>query len=543
MTEQLAPVVEIHDLSLQVSEFTLAPLSFTIHPGECLGVVGESGSGKSLLAKALAGILPKQVNMQGSYVFHNDAERYLLDSQMSPHFKKLRGRSLGYVFQEPMTALNPSMRCGKQVDEVLMLHTALTGVKRKEKILALFKEVQLPSPEEVYQKYPHQLSGGQRQRVVIAMAMITRPALLIADEPTTALDVTVQNSVVNLFRTLLKRYKPALLFISHDLPLVSQLADKLLVLEKGSLQAYGSLHEVIHETKSVYTRQLIANAPIFQPTIYQHRNHKHAAQLVVAEDVEKSYVQSGLWPFRSKRSFQALHPLSFKLYAGESVGIVGESGSGKTTLSRVVMQLLDHDKGQLHYYTRKGEKLHVGSKRFRKRIQLIFQDPMASLNPRRTISSTLREVLVIHFPQLSARERREQVRELLNQVELDTSFLNRYPHELSGGQRQRVCIARALATDPEILICDEAVSALDVTVQSGIIKLLAALQREHQLTLFFVSHDLEVVRMLCERVLILKEGRVVETGKTEAIFRAPHTEYTKELLASIPKLNAPRWMR
>lgn len=543
MIKPVPPVIKVDELSLHVGDFRLAPLSFTIRPGECLGVVGESGSGKSLLAKALAGILPNQVTMHGSYVFYKDSERYLIESKNSPYFTKLRGSRVGYVFQEPMTALNPAMRCGTQVDEALRRHTSLSAKERKIKILELFEEVQLPIPEQVYQKYPHQLSGGQRQRVVIAMAMITRPALLIADEPTTALDVTVQDSVVKLFRTLLKRYRPALLFISHDLPLVSQLADTLLVLEKGEVQAYGSLHEVLEETKSVYTRQLIANAPIFQPQLYSKRKGGMPIRLVVAEGIEKSYVQAGLWPFRARQSFQALHPVSFTLNAGESVGIVGESGSGKTTLSRVVMQLLQHDKGQMHYYNREGEILKSGSKRFRKRIQLVFQDPMASLNPGITVAGTLKEVLKIHFSALSASERGEKVRQLLLQVELDESFLNRYPHELSGGQRQRVCIARALATDPEILICDEAVSALDVTVQSGIIKLLAELQRKHQLTLLFVAHDLEVVRMLCERVIILKEGQVVESGETEAIFRNPQTAYTRKLLASIPKLNAPEWMR
>ena len=543
MKKNVTQVLEVNELGVSVGEFTLEPLTFTIEPGKCLGVVGESGSGKSLLARALAGILPKQVAMQGSYRINHGSHDFVIDNQDSPVLKELRGQAFGYVFQEPMTALNPAMRCGKQVDEVLMLHTTLNAKERREKILQLFGEVQLPDPAQVYGKYPHQLSGGQRQRVVIAMAMITQPTLLIADEPTTALDVTVQDSVVKLFRSLLKRYKPALLFISHDLPLVSQLADDLLVLKNGKVQAYGPLNTVINETASAYTRQLVSDAPIFQSRLYSHNDKTETPELIVAESVEKSYVDAGFWPFRAKRYFQALYPASFSVQAGESVGIVGESGSGKTTLSRVILQLLEQDKGQLRFFDRDGIALIPGSKKFRKRVQLVFQDPMASLNPQKTVSATLKEVVHIHFPDLSKRKQQDRIDFLLRQVELDDSFLHRYPHELSGGQRQRICIARALATEPEVLICDEAVSALDVTVQSGIIKLLARLQQSHHLTLLFVSHDLEVVRMLCERVLILKEGRIVESGDTEKVFQYPETAYTKKLLASVPKLNAPKWMR
>ncbi len=543
MKDSLTHVLEVNELSLHVGAFNLEPLSFSIAPGKCLGVVGESGSGKSLLAKALAGILPKQVAMQGSYTVNLDAQTYTINSQGSPHLRYLRGQAFGYVFQEPMTALNPAMRCGKQVDEVLMLHSQLDVKDRKQKIIQLFNEVQLPAPEQVYRKYPHQLSGGQRQRVVIAMAMITQPALLIADEPTTALDVTVQDSVVKLFRNLLNRYRPALLFISHDLPLVSQIADDLLVLKNGAVQAFGSLDKVINESTSAYTRQLVSDAPIFQPRLYTKAETPKTDELIVAESIEKSYVEEGFWPFRAKKYFQALYPASFHVRAGESVGIVGESGSGKTTLSRVIIQLLEQDKGEIKFFDRAGGLLTPSSKKFRKRVQLVFQDPMASLNPQKTTYATLKEVLQIHFPNLTKNAQQERVDFLLRQVELDGSFLHRYPHELSGGQRQRICIARALATEPEVLICDEAVSALDVTVQSGIIKLLAKLQRSHHLTLLFVSHDLEVVRMLCERVLILKEGKIVESGETETVFQTPKTAYTKKLLDSVPKLNAPKWMR
>lgn len=543
MKKNVAQVLEVNELALNVGEFSLEPLTFTIEPGKCLGVVGESGSGKSLLAKALAGILPKQVSMEGSYRINHGSHNFVIDNKESPALKILRGRAFGYVFQEPMTALNPAMRCGKQVDEVLVLHTTLNAKERREKILQLFGEVQFPDPAQVYGKYPHQLSGGQRQRVVIAMAMITQPTLLIADEPTTALDVTVQDSVVKLFRSLLQRYKPALLFISHDLPLVSQLADDLLVLKNGRVQAYGSLDTVINESESDYTRQLVSDAPIFQPRLYSKKAKVNAAELIVAESIEKSYVEQGFWPFRAKRFFQALYPASFSVQSGESVGIVGESGSGKTTLSRVILQLLEQDKGQIKFFDCNGIALMPGSKKFRKRVQLVFQDPMASLNPQKTVSATLKEVVHIHFPDLTKKAQQDRIDFLLKQVELDDSFLQRYPHELSGGQRQRICIARALATEPEVLICDEAVSALDVTVQSGIIKLLAKLQQTHHLTLLFVSHDLEVVRMLCERVLILKEGKIVESGDTEKVFQYPETAYTKKLLASVPKLNAPKWMR
>lgn len=542
MTKQLESAITLKNFGVKIGNFQLEPLSLDVKRGECLGIVGESGSGKSLLAKAIAGILPADASICGEYFFQTSADCWHITHAHAKAYDFLRGKRIGYVFQEPMTALNPSIWCGSQVDEVLKQHTLLDRKTRRQKVLSIFDEVQLPNPTEVYNKYPHQLSGGQRQRVIIAMAMINEPEVLIADEPTTALDVTVQAKVMELFSRLLKKYRPALLFISHDLPLVSQLADNLLVLKEGRLQEHGSLERILQKTESVYTRKLLENAPIFQKDLYSVRSQGSLCPLIKAEGLHKVYKGQGIWPFCESHDFLALKNLSFTIYAGDAVGIVGESGSGKTTLSRVVMQLLAHEKGQIDFFDKSGNLLKCTGRNFRKRVQLVFQDPLASLNPGFTVYKTLAEAVGFHFPDLTGKEKKARVVELLEQVELDADYMMRYPHQLSGGQRQRICIARALAGEPAILVCDEAVSALDVTVQAEVVALLAQLQKQRGLTLLFVSHDLEVVRMLCNRVLILKSGEIVEQGETKKLFAHPQTAYTRQLLKAIPQLAKPQWM-
>ena len=542
MTKQLESAITLKNFGVKIGNFQLEPLSLDVKRGECLGIVGESGSGKSLLAKAIAGILPVDASICGEYFFQTSADCWHITHAHAKAYDFLRGKRIGYVFQEPMTALNPSIRCGSQVDEVLKQHTLLDRKTRRQKVLSIFDEVQLPNPTEVYNKYPHQLSGGQRQRVIIAMAMINEPEVLIADEPTTALDVTVQAKVMELFSRLLKKYRPALLFISHDLPLVSQLADNLLVLKEGRLQEHGSLERILQKTESVYTRKLLENAPIFQKALYSVRSQGSLCPLIKAEGLHKVYKGQGIWPFCESHDFLALKNLSFTIYAGDAVGIVGESGSGKTTLSRVVMQLLAHEKGQIDFFDKSGNLVKCTGRNFRKRVQLVFQDPLASLNPGFTVYKTLAEAVGFHFPDLTGKEKNARVVELLEQVELDADYMMRYPHQLSGGQRQRICIARALAGEPAILVCDEAVSALDVTVQAEVVALLAQLQKQRGLTLLFVSHDLEVVRMLCNRVLILKSGEIVEQGETKKLFAHPQTAYTRQLLKAIPQLAKPQWM-
>lgn len=542
MTKQLESAITLKNFGVKIGNFQLEPLSLVVKRGECLGIVGESGSGKSLLAKAIAGILPADASICGEYFFQTSADCWHITHAHAKAYDFLRGKRIGYVFQEPMTALNPSIRCGSQVDEVLKQHTLFSRKVRRQKVLSIFDEVKLPNPTEVYNKYPHQLSGGQRQRVIIAMAMINEPEVLIADEPTTALDVTVQAKVMELFSRLLKKYRPALLFISHDLPLVSQLADNLLVLKEGRLQEHGSLERILQKTESVYTRKLLENAPIFQKALYSVRSQGSLCPLIKAEGLHKVYKGQGIWPFCESHDFLALKNLSFTIYAGDAVGIVGESGSGKTTLSRVVMQLLAHEKGQIDFFDKSGNLVKCTGRNFRKRVQLVFQDPLASLNPGFTVYKTLAEAVGFHFPDLTGKEKNARVVELLEQVELDADYMMRYPHQLSGGQRQRICIARALAGEPAILVCDEAVSALDVTVQAEVVALLAQLQKQRGLTLLFVSHDLEVVRMLCNRVLILKSGEIVEQGETKKLFAHPQTAYTRQLLKAIPQLAKPQWM-
>lgn len=525
-------------------------LSFDLHEGQTLAIVGESGSGKTLSSLALMGLLPKSLNLSGSLLFKGKELSGLEESEWT----KLRGKEIAMVFQEPMSALNPSMKCGKQVAEILKVHGQDKGLK--ERVIELFKKVELPRLEEMYHSYPHQLSGGQKQRVVIAMAIANNPALLIADEPTTALDVSVQASILELLKKLQTEFQMAMIFISHDLGVVKRIADQVLVMYQGVLKEQGSAEQIFMSPQDPYTKGLIACKP--GPHTYYRRlplvqdfllGHVHDLEQIDPEQKEQIALsrtkQSPILSIRaldkryaSKKGIlgktqwvDAVKALDLDLYPGESLGLVGESGSGKSTIGRIIVGLEKAQAGQLFY---EGKDVSGFSKREWRRlnrdIQIIFQDPYGSLNPRISVGESIAEVLRVNG-HLRKEEAWQTALDLLEKVGLLKDYAQRYPHEFSGGQRQRIGIARALALKPKLLVCDESVSALDVSVQAQILNLLNDLKEEFGFTYLFISHDLQVVRYFCDRVVVLKNGVLLEEGLAEALFRAPQEEYTARLIA------------
>ena len=441
----------------------------------------------------------------------------------------IRGDEVAMIFQEPMTALNPVMTCGDQLDELLAEHTGLNRNERRSKTLAMFEAVKLPEPERIFASYPHQLSGGQRQRIMIAMALILEPKLLIADEPTTALDVTTQAEVLALIKTLQRERGTAVLFITHDMGVVAEIADRVIVLQHGKQVEAGDKEQVLRFPKEAYTQMLIASVPGIEPPA-ERQTHAGRALLTVSE-LGKTYTSGG-W-FQKKRSTEAAKAVTLNLHPGETVGIVGESGSGKSTVARCITRLIDPTTGvmrlgetQLDGVTRDSLKLA------RKRIQIIFQDPYRSLDPRQRVGDAIIEG-PLNFG-LSRESAMARARELMGLVRLSPDVLTRYPNEFSGGQRQRISIARALALDPEVLICDEAVSALDVSVQAQVLKLLEEIQSKLNLAILFITHDLRVAAQICDRILVMQKGIVVEQGATRDVFTAPQHAYTQRLLASAP---------
>ncbi|SZD71993.1 Glutathione import ATP-binding protein GsiA [Candidatus Ornithobacterium hominis] len=547
-------ILEINQLFISFNGFqAVKHLTFDIHEKEILGIVGESGSGKSLTSLAIKGILPKSAKIAGEILYCKESEKVNLLQR-----KEANGK-ISMIFQEPMTSLNPSIKCGHQVAESLEVHAQLSKKERKLKVITLFEDVLLPHPERIYEAYPHQISGGQKQRVMIAMALASNPELLIADEPTTALDVTVQKSILELLKHLRETKNLSIIFISHDLGVVSQLCDRVLVMYKGEKVEEGSVDEIFLSPEKSYTKGLIACRPQLGanlhrlPTVSDFLKNsdfspKEKNVSIEEEKIERIYNQAPLLEFNhvekffydsdwdsKNKFFKALENINFKLYKGESLGLVGESGSGKTTLSRALLMLQPPTHGQIIY---KGKDLtQLPSKelrKLRKEIQIIFQDPNSSLNPTQTIEEILTTPLKIHQISQNANERKEIATELLNKVNLPQSSLNKYPHEFSGGQRQRIGIARALAVQPELIVCDESVSALDVSVQAQVLNLLNDLQDEFNLTYLFVSHDLSVVRHFCNRLLVLQKGRIVESGMAKSIYKNPKEKYTKELINAIP---------
>jgi peptide/nickel transport system ATP-binding protein len=501
--------------------------SLAIGRGEVLCLVGESGSGKSVTAHAVMGLLPKGQLAPVAGRIALEGEDLL---QAGPaRLRRLRGARMAMVFQEPMTALNPVMRCGRQIDELLAAHTALSPAGRRARILEALREVRLPDPERVFAAYPHELSGGQRQRIMIAMALALEPALLIADEPTTALDVTTQARILRLIRALQRRHGTAVLFITHDFGVVAEIADRVAVMQAGRIVEAGAREDVLLRPAHPYTRRLLAAVPSLVPR--PPRPPPPGPPLLRVTDLGKTYRRRGL--LGPGPETVAAEGVELELRRGETLGLVGESGSGKTTVARCVARLIAPGRGRIELGGAEIGGLSPRALRpFRRRIQVVFQDPYRSLNPRRTVGQSIVEGPInFGVPRAEALER---ARRLMGLVGLEPASLDRYPHQFSGGQRQRVCIARALAMEPELLVADEPVSALDVSVQAQVLELLDAVRDRLGLALLFVTHDLRVAARLCDRIAVMRAGRVVEAGPAAELFARPRHAYTQELLAAAP---------
>jgi peptide/nickel transport system ATP-binding protein len=498
-------------------------ISFNVQRGETLAIVGESGSGKSVTSLAIMGLLDKKKSkIEGNIDFE--------------------GKRISMIFQEPMTALNPVMKCGKQMME--------TGIS-KEKCLSLFEEVLLPDVQKAFNSYPHQLSGGQRQRVMIAMALALEPDILIADEPTTALDVTVQKAVLDLMKQLQKKYDIGIIFITHDLGVVHQIADKVAVIYKGEIVEEASNEEIFSNPQNPYTKGLLASRPPLDKRpkrlstvsdfLNQRADNQEIETKIERENKHQSiYSHTPLLQAKNLHiqygKFIAIPSLSFDLYKSETLGLVGESGCGKSTLGYSLMNLIENAKGEIYFENRLISNLKKKDlKQLRKEIQIIFQDPYSSLNPRLTIGRAIEEVLIVHKIEKDKNKRKEMVMEMLEKVGLEREHYERYPHEFSGGQRQRIGIARALILKPKLIICDESVSALDVSVQATVLNLLNDLKKEFQLTYIFISHDLAVVKYMSDRMMVMRKGEIEQIGEADEIYTNPQTQYTKTLISSIPK--------
>ena len=532
-------------------------ISLHINKNEILGVVGESGSGKSVTAMAILGLLPeKNTFLEGEILFNK--KDLLKDSKNN--VRKLRGNDIAMIFQEPMTALNPSLTCGNQVSEIIQHHLNYSISKAKKETISLFEKVKLPRSRELYNSYPHQISGGQMQRVMIAMAIACKPKLLIADEPTTALDVTVQKEIMLLLKEIQKETKMSMLFISHDLGLVSEIADRVLVMHKGDIVEEGSALQVFKMPKEDYTKALMASRPSLDvrlkvlPTVAsltensfkpievtpQERALKHKylytkKPLLEILNVKKEYYSNAGF-FNKKKIINAVNEVSFKIFEGETLGLVGESGCGKSSLGKAILQLEKATSGSIKYRGKELTKLKTSElRKLRKEIQLIFQDPYSSLNPRMLIGEAIMEPMKVYRIGKNDRERKSKVLRILNRVELDDSYFNRYPHELSGGQRQRVGIARTIAMEPKLVVCDESVSALDISVQAQVLNLLNELKDDFGFTYIFISHDLAVVKFMADQLLVMKDGKIEEIGDADEIYANPTKEYTQKLIKAIPK--------
>lgn len=543
-------------------------ISYDLQKGETLGIVGESGSGKSVSSMALLKLVPTPPGKYeaGEVYFENDKENLLELSETK--IRKYRGKEIAIIFQEPMTSLNPSHRCGQQVAEMLHIHTDWDKKRIKEYVIELFEKVQLPDPIRIYKSYPHELSGGQLQRVMIAMAISCKPKVLIADEPTTALDVTVQKAIIELLKELNQKNGNATIFITHDLGVINQIADKVLVMYKGEVKEYGPIKEVFHNPSHPYTKGLLACRPpldkrynrlpivgdfmrmdISAHTSYvksleqsfeDYRSHLSDVDentvLLEAQNIKKYYTSKKDFFGRPKEYVKAVDDVSFKLRKGESIGLVGESGCGKSTLGRVLLCLDEATDGKVVF---DGDDLFSMDKKslrsLRKDFQIIFQDPYSSLNPRMTIGEAILEPMNVHKLYDKNETRKQKVIELLEKVGMDADHYNRYPHQFSGGQRQRICIARSLGVNPKFILCDESVSALDVSVQAQVLNLLKDLKDEFDLSYLFISHDLSVIKFIADNVLVMQHGKIVEQGDVEQVINNPVNPYTQMLIDSIPR--------
>ena len=550
-------ILEVKDLSVAFDGRTVVErLNLTLERGKTLGIVGESGSGKSVSTMAMMGLLPKNATVSGSALL-DGTELLTLDEE---GFRGIRGKRISMIFQEPMTSLNPVQKCGEQVLEM--------GGDR-ERVIELFKEVLLPRPEKIFDSYPHELSGGQKQRVMIAMALINNPDIIIADEPTTALDVTVQKTILDLLKSLQEKFGISIIFITHDLGVIAQIADDILVMYRGKMVEQGPAKELLHHPKEPYTQGLLACRPPLDsrperlPTVEDFLKGEriddattddtghlspltsHLSPLIEVRDLDVTYTLKRSLFGKPLQTLKGVDGISFDIMEGETLGLVGESGCGKSTLGRALLRLIDHSAGDILY---RGQSLDTLSSKemraLRPKLQIIFQDPYSSLNPRITIGDAIAEPLKVHRKTLNTQNTpitqntlKETVLSLMEQVGLQPDWYSRYPHELSGGQRQRVCIARALILQPELVVCDESVSALDVSVQAQVLNLLNNLKRRYHYTYLFITHDLSVVKFLSDRIMVMQKGKIVESGTPDDLFRNPQTAYTRTLLEAIPRID------
>ena len=550
-------------------------ISFEIPRGKIVGIVGESGSGKSVTSLAIMRLLAAQnTAVKGNILFHTPTETIdilgIPDSQMT----SIRGNKIAMIFQEPMTSLNPVHTCGAQVTEAIQRHQGLSKAEAKQKTIELFTEVQLPNPAQLYDRYPHEISGGQKQRVLIAMALSCDPALLIADEPTTALDVTVQKNIIELLKRIRDERNMSMIFISHDLGVISEIADEVMVMYRGNILEHKSVAAIFQNPENPYTVGLLACKPNMNlqlkrlPTVSDFMNHPEennslaaqnlkeiiATYAISNEEIKKRrdliYSQTPIlsvhnlakwYPIKkgifakAKNFFKAIDEVSFEIYPGETLGLVGESGCGKTTLGRCLLRLIEPSSGEINYQNTALTRLSDKKLRsLRRELQIVFQDPYSALNPRFTIGDAIMEPMQVHGIHANNEARKNKTIELLEQVGLSADFFNRYPHEFSGGQRQRICIARALALEPKVIICDESVSALDVSVQAQVLNLLSDLQEKFKLSYLFISHDLSVVKHFSDRMLVMNAGKIVESGFPEEIYHHPQQAYTQKLIDAIP---------
>lgn len=570
------PILKIENLSV---DFPLEKgnlravdsVNFILNKGETLGIVGESGSGKSVSALSIMQLIshPGKIS-SGEIHFRNNGEWINLASLEETQLRKYRGNKIAMIFQEPMTSLNPVYSCGKQISEAIILHQKVNKKEAKQKTIKLFKEVLIPLPELTYNRFPHQLSGGQKQRVMIAMALSCQPDILIADEPSTALDVTVQKSILNLLKSLQKKYKMSIIFITHDLGVIAEIADRVAVMHQGKIVEEGDIKTIFKNPKHPYTKGLIACRPVLNRiqskllTIddFMNADSEESVSALIKnvvvenkesiEQLKRKYgsgepilkIQNLSTYFPIKKPFfqrkqewiKAVDDVSFEVYPSETLGLVGESGCGKTTLGRSIIRLIEPSSGWIYY---KNKNISAYSKSqlrgLRREFQIIFQDPYSSLNPRKSVGNAILEPMQVYNLFDNEKVRKEKAIELLEKVQLEADHFDRYPHELSGGQRQRVCIARALSLDPKFIICDESVSALDVSVQAHVLNLLSELKEEFLFTYIFISHDLSVVKHMSDRLAVMNNGKIIEIGDSEKIYNYPEQEYTKKLIDAVPK--------
>lgn len=554
-------------------------ISFTLAKGETIGIVGESGSGKSVTSLSVMRLIPNPPGkITGGQIIYHSKRKGSIDlvKISEKEMRELRGNEIAMIFQEPMTSLNPVYTCGDQVMEAILLHQKVNKKVAKQITIDLFKEVQLPRPEDIFDSYPHQISGGQKQRVMIAMAMSCKPNILIADEPTTALDVTVQATILDLMLKLQREHDMGIMFITHDLGVIAELADKVVVMYKGKIVEQGSVMDIFSNPRHPYTKGLLACRPPLNkrlhwlPTVGDFMKTSDSGEMIESkqsvEEVtnnlvvsksereeahKKLYAKEPILQIKNLKTYfpikkgmfgkatdfvKAVDDVSFDVYPGETLGLVGESGCGKTTLGRALLRLVEPTGGEVLFNGTNITALDLKTLRdMRKDIQIIFQDPYSSLNPRITIGQAIMEPMQVHGILENDKARKERVIELLQRVNMNESHFYRYPHEFSGGQRQRICIARALALKPKFIICDESVSALDVSVQAQVLNLLNELKREFDFTYIFISHDLSVVKFMSDRMVVMNKGKIEEMGDADEIYNNPQTEYTKNLISSIPK--------